>query len=824
MQPLNDRTPLHLPDLHLFEDGDLSYAVDAERPNWIAVERVGRQLIDAIAAHPGSTPTDLTARYTAARGLDAAKGWLHVHDFTAQLRRVGMLAAEPHRPTPYPGRAALIAPDGLRELWIQINNTCNLRCAHCVVSSGPGEPIGLPSDAVRAVIDRAAALGLERLYFTGGEPFVRRDLADLIRHATDEHGLEVIVLTNGTVLRGPIPDKLALLDRARVRFQVSLDGSRAETNDPIRGAGSFERALAGARLLTEMGFEISLSTVVASQNLNDLPELPALARAVGAASHHLMWAHRRGRAAVSGNGFFPPMERVLEAVLCTADAAEAEGVSLDNLEAVKRRVNGVPGIKYDLGNGAWDSLGVYFDGTVYPTAALVNEPALECGDVTRQDLADILARSPVVRRLREATIARKVSVEHDPFRFLTGGGDWEHAYWSTGDPLGADPYYPVSVALVRRVMTALGREKAARRNRRSGYDAPVVLHAMGEGAIACGTADGALAERPVLTLHSNCVLSFDVDKPRATMREFYGAAAETPQAELCCPTKYDDGAVAHIPRDVLDRFYGCGSPMTSAGIRGGETVLDLGCGAGIDVFIAAKLVGPDGRAVGVDMTDAMLAVAEQNRPRVAEALGYDVAEFRKGYLEATPVESGTVDLVTSNCVVNLSPDKPRVFEEIWRVLADHGRLVISDIVSEREVPPHLKVNAHLWGECLSGALTQAELLSRLERAGFYGLRVLSRTYWKDVEGYSFYSVTVEGHKFEKRAGCVYEGHHAVYLGPGKAVLDEEGHLFPRNEPFEVCTDTVARLRRPPYAEMFAIIEPGEERTSYARCDPDSGCC
>jgi ubiquinone/menaquinone biosynthesis C-methylase UbiE len=537
-----------------------------------------------------------------------------------------------------------------------------------------------------------------------------------------------------------------------------------------------------------------------------------------------MWAHRRGRAAASGNGFFPPVERVRDAVLRTAEAAEAEGIGLDNLEAVKRRVNGVPGIKYDLGNGAWDSLGVYFDGTVYPTAALVNEPALYCGDATREDLGDILASSPVVRRLREASVAHKEAFAHDPFRFFTGGGDWEHAYWSSGDPLGEDPYYPVSVALVRRVMTTLGREKARRRNGRSGYDAPVVLHAMGEGAIACGTADGALAERPVLTLHSNCVLSFDVDKPRATMREFYGAAAETPQAELCCPTKYDDVAIAHIPQDVLDRFYGCGSPMTSAGIREGETVLDLGCGAGIDVFIAARMVGPTGRAIGVDMTDAMLAVANENRPRVARALGYDVAEFRKGYLEEIPVESGTVDLVTSNCVVNLSPDKPRVFEEIWRVLADHGRLVISDIVSQREVPPHLKVNAHLWGECLSGALTQEELLARLERAGFYGLRVLSRTYWKDIEGHSFYSITVEGRKYEKRAGCVYEGHRAVYLGPGKALLDEEGHLFPRNEPFEVCTDTVAKLSQPPYAEMFAILEPGEERTSYACCDPDGGCC
>jgi SAM-dependent methyltransferase len=565
--------------------------------------------------------------------------------------------------------------------------------------------------------------------------------------------------------------------------------------------------------------------VTTKRNLFELPALPAIAKAAGAKSHHLMWTHKRGRAAASLNGFFPEVPALAAAVLSTADAAEAAGIALDNLEAVKRRVNGVPGVKYDFGNGGWDSLCVSFDGKVYPTPALANDARLCCGDATRQDLAQILDGSPIVRRLRSASVAEKPAMAADPLRFFTGGGDWEHAWcFSDGDLLAPDPYYGIQLALVRRVMTTLGREKRARANRRSGYDAPLVLHAMGEGAIACDTADGALAEQPVLTLHSNCVLSFDVDRPRAKVREYYAAAAEQPKADLCCPTKYDAAAVGHIPQDVLDRFYGCGSPMLSANIRPGETVVDLGSGAGIDVFIAAKLVGPEGRAIGIDMTDAMLAVANENKPKVAAALGYDATEFRKGYLEDIPVEAKSVDLITSNCVVNLSPDKPRVFEEMWRILTDHGRIVISDIVSEREVPPHLKVNAELWGECLVGALTEEQFLTGLERAGFYGVTVLNKSYWKDVEGYPFYSVTVQGFKYEKTAGCVYQGHRAVYLGPGKAFVDEEGHLFPRNEPYEVCTDTVAKLSRPPYAGMFAILDPGEERSSYACCDAEGGCC
>jgi len=823
---LEYRTPLYLPRISFFEDDGIHYAIDGNAPNWIAVDERGRAILNEIASDiPAPTLGQLVTSYAACWGLEVGAAWIHVHDFCAALGRAGMLRTTPIEVERYPGRAALVAPEGLRELWLQINNACNLRCTHCLVSSGPGEDRGLPAEFWTRVLARAVELGLDRVYLTGGEPFLRKDLIPLLRRATEHHGLEAIVLTNATAFRAGVLAELDTLSRERIRFQVSIDGSRATTNDAIRGAGTFDRALDGARCLADRGYAVSLTTVATRTNLEELPELPALAKTVGARSQHVMWAHRRGRALASTNGFFPPVEDLIAGLDRTIDAAAEAGIELDNLASVERRVNGVAGIKYDLGNGGWDSLCVYANGAVYPTAALANEPSLFCGDAGKEDLGDILADSPVVRRLRGATVALKPDVADDPFRFLTGGGDWEHAWcFSGGDPLAPDPYYPIARHLVRRVMTTLGREKRNRRNLRSGYGAPLVLHAMGEGAIACGTADPALAERPVLTLHSNCVLSFDVDKPRAKVREFYGAAAEAPQVDLCCPTKYDDAAVAHIPREVLDRFYGCGSPMASAGIQPGEMVVDLGSGAGIDVFIAAKLVGPTGRAIGVDMTERMLAVARENQPPVAAALGYDVAEFREGFLEQIPVESRSVDLVTSNCVVNLSPDKPRVFEEMWRILNDHGRIVISDIVSEREVPPHLKVNPRLWGECLVGALTQEAFLAGLERAGFYGLTVLRRAYWKEVEGYPFFSVTVQGFKYEQTAGCVFQGHRAVYLGPGKAFVDEEGHLFPRNEPYEICTDTVAKLSRPPYLGMFAIVEPGEERTSYACCGPDGQCC
>ncbi|HYS54615.1 MAG TPA: methyltransferase domain-containing protein [Thermoanaerobaculia bacterium] len=822
MITLAERTPLYVPAFDFFEDAGIAYAIDAEAPNWIAVEERGAEILREIAAQP-VTFGALVARYASRHQLEAGKAWLHVHDFLDALNRAAMLFDSPFQRQPYAGRAAYIAPNGLRELWLQINNACNLSCTHCLVSSGPDGIAGMPTEEFVATIDGAAALGVERVYITGGEPFLRRDIFDLAGHITKTHGCELIVLTNATLFAGRVLELLRTLDREKVKFQVSIDGARPETNDPIRGPGTFHKALDGARLLSELGFDVSLTTVTTEENLDELPEIAAIARRVGARSQHLMWSHKRGRAAESDNGFFPEYPALLAAVMRTVEAARSEGVLLDNIESVKRRVNGVPGVKYDLGNAGWDSLCVYADGTVYPSAALANEKSLACGDVGSKALAEIIESSPIISRLRKSTLARNAAVAHDPFRFLTGGGDIEHAWCFSGDFLGVDPYYPITVELTRRVMRELGQEKRARKNLRSGYDAPLVLHAMGEGAIACGTADGALAEQLVLTLHSNCVLSFDVDKPRAKVREFYGNAAEKPQTELCCPTKYDDSAIAHVPQEVLDRFYGCGSPMTSAGIKDGEIVVDLGSGAGIDVFIAAKFVGPTGRAIGVDMTDRMLHVARENQPRVSAALGYDVVEFREGFLEQIPVESKSVDLITSNCVVNLSPDKPRVFDEMWRVLKDHGRILISDIVSEKAVPPHLKVNPQLWGECLVGALTQEEFMAALERAGFYGIEILKKAYWKDVEGYPFFSVTVRGWKFEKTSGCVFKGHRAVYLGPAKAFIDEEGHQFPRNEPYEICTDTAAKLSNPPYQGMFAILEPGQERAGFACCGPE-GCC
>jgi ubiquinone/menaquinone biosynthesis C-methylase UbiE len=166
--------------------------------------------------------------------------------------------------------------------------------------------------------------------------------------------------------------------------------------------------------------------------------------------------------------------------------------------------------------------------------------------------------------------------------------------------------------------------------------------------------------------------------------------------------------------DVADYGLGCGNPTAFADLAPGMTVLDLGSGAGIDVFLAARQVGDSGRAIGLDMTDAMLARAEENRLK----LGITNAEFRKGEIEDMPVDAGSVDRVLSNCVINLVPDKRKAFAEIYRVLKPGGGFTISDIVTEGSVPDYDRLNSDLWCACVSGALSKEEYLDTIRSAGF----------------------------------------------------------------------------------------------------------
>jgi SAM-dependent methyltransferase len=177
----------------------------------------------------------------------------------------------------------------------------------------------------------------------------------------------------------------------------------------------------------------------------------------------------------------------------------------------------------------------------------------------------------------------------------------------------------------------------------------------------------------------------------------------------------------------------CGNPLAFGYINEGDTVVDLGSGAGKDVFLAAAKVGAAGRAIGVDMTPEMLALARCNAERFAATTGLTNVEFREGLIEALPLDDGSVDVVISNCVINLSPDKPRVFREIRRVLTDGGRMLVSDIVLNRPLPEALRTHAGLYAACVAGALQRDAYLQAIRDAGFETVEILS-DYTYEVAG------------------------------------------------------------------------------------------
>ncbi len=329
------------------------------------------------------------------------------------------------------------------------------------------------------------------------------------------------------------------------------------------------------------------------------------------------------------------------------------------------------------------------------------------------------------------------------------------------------------------------------------------------------------------------------------VRDRYSAAARQAEAALCCPVSYDEQYLRVIPPEILERDYGCGDP--SRHIVAGETVLDLGSGGGKICFICAQVVGAEGRVIGVDCNDEMLGLARRHQPTVAERLGYDNVEFRKGRIQdlclnlelleqqlaVHPISTSSqwlvaheeaerlrqerpliadesIDVVVSNCVLNLvhAADRRALFAELHRVLRRGGRAVISDIVCDEDVPEHLRRDGQLWSGCLSGAFREDRFLGAFADAGFYGIEIIERQRepWAVIEGIEFRSLTVRAWK-GKEGPCLDRHQAVIYRGPWKAVIDDDGHTLRRGERMAVCDKTFRIYTTGPYGEQILGIPP-----------------
>jgi arsenite methyltransferase len=337
----------------------------------------------------------------------------------------------------------------------------------------------------------------------------------------------------------------------------------------------------------------------------------------------------------------------------------------------------------------------------------------------------------------------------------------------------------------------------------------------------------------------------EATRKETVVRQRYAAGAKERSEKLCCPVDYDADYLRIIPQEVIERDYGCGDP--SRYLRKGETVLDLGSGTGKICFIATQVVGPNGKVIGVDMTEEMLEVARRNAPVVAERLGYANTEFRRGRIQDLALDlelldrqlkerpitnaasflaadelaeelrvkhpliaSNSIDVVVSNCVLNLVEPKSKrqLFGEMFRVLKKGGRAVICDIVSDEEVPEEMQNDPELWSGCISGALTEDGFLQAFEHSGFYGIQILKRDTqpWRTVQGIEFRSVTIEAFK-GKQGECFERNQAVIYRGPFKEVLDDDNHRMERGKRYAVCDKTYNLYKKGPYREFFEFVDP-----------------
>ncbi len=331
----------------------------------------------------------------------------------------------------------------------------------------------------------------------------------------------------------------------------------------------------------------------------------------------------------------------------------------------------------------------------------------------------------------------------------------------------------------------------------------------------------------------------------------YAAGAEEVEPGLCCASgDYEEAYLANLPREIVEKDYGCGDPSRHVGE--GERVVDLGSGAGKICYILSQKVGASGSVTGVDFNDSMLALSRKYLDEVQERVGFGNVRFVKGriqdlgldldrvgaWLAENPVSTvdgyaqleeecrrlraeeplvadDSIDVVVSNCVLNLvrPSDKVQLFDEIYRVLARGGRAVISDVVCDEPPTRRILEDPEMWSGCIAGAFVEHEFLAMFERAGFHGIEIVERVAepWQVLDGIEFRSMTVRAYK-GKEGPCLERNQAVVYRGPWSAVQDDDGHTYPRGRRVAVCDKTFHLLTGSgsPYHGQMEPIEPREE--------------
>jgi MoaA/NifB/PqqE/SkfB family radical SAM enzyme/SAM-dependent methyltransferase len=670
----------------------------------------------------------------------------------------------------------------LAELWIHLTNNCNLACQHCLFSCQPDtQALELSAEQILRAAEEAYALGCRLILLTGGEPLMHPEWPMLCERLLAFPEMRVAVLSNGLLLPRHL-ETLRKLDLTRLHFQISLDGSE-ERHDELRGQGTHAQTLAAILQAKSVGISCSAVMAVNPTNVCDLSAFVDLLAASGISEAHWMWHFERGQGAGLGSA---ATHTWIPQIMAAWRRAKQQGVQIDNFEALRAQVFAPLGARFDVSNAGWESLALGPDGFFYPTPAMVNLTAMRCGRLA-EGMEAVWRSHPRLVEIRQFQRAWPLPAVEDPWRWLIGWGDLDHMLEPSSDPhavaWGPDPYLPLYRAM------ALGLLEEAANSSGSPDQGLGLRLRMGDILTDCPS-----AEQTNFT-HSNCLLAFGAGDHRSLIKNFYAARAVTPDAGILNPVHYAQSEIDFIPEEGRVRMYGCGSPVSDAELAPGEVVVDLGSGTGVEVFMAAKKVGPSGRAIGIDMTTEMLSLARGMQPKVAARLGYANTEFKQGYLEQLPLPDACADVIISNCVINLSQNKRKVFKEITRVLKPGGRLVVADVVTESEPEFAIRADQRLQGECLGGAYVQEYLFAVLAESGLVQAEGIKRFPYRRAGDHPFYSLT---YRAWRPLGASPEP--GLYMGPYAAVVNDAGEIFMRGR--------AAGLRQAyPTAAGFWLLDP-----------------
>lgn len=481
--------PLHAPDFLRDDESPVSVLVDCERVRWIGVNRSGADLLERVRAHPGATASECGAGEAARFLRDAA--------------RRGFLANAPFPPVVRRNRRESMEPDRLHEFWVVTNDHCNLRCRHCyTIDRVKQGRTGMPGPALKAIVDDARGLGAEVFYFTGGEPTLRDDIADLAGHVLARSKL--ILFTNGLTLGDELMSVLAA-GRDRLVVQISIEGPDEATNARLRGRGSFDKALQGVRRCLERGVRVGVSTTPngASKDAIELLTAQLAELEVGGRRveyHHLILLLDRGgardhadvRALAEAD-----LDRILDRSLAAIRRARA-GWSGGRLQLTNDKIFhalATNGPAKDFCGSGYTILGVSADGQLLPCAACMDDDRFFLGDLLEPDLSyrsgrleEMWRTSPAVERLRRFSLAPADGGRVRDLRYFHGGGCWKNM--SDAPDSGADFFdaHPFARFYERRMMDAIRAAAAGGRGAPVQEDRPELVSFMHAARIACAGA------------------------------------------------------------------------------------------------------------------------------------------------------------------------------------------------------------------------------------------------------------------------------------------------------------------------------------------------